>query len=119
MFGWGSAIWSEVTDSATCFASEAARSAADRVTAVVRGFGGKAPGGVRGAKPPENFQDFMIILDRESTCKWHCNKKSNSHSGCKNGKNDCYIIYDIAKTGHISAYFSSKLAVKCGTYKIS
>ena len=26
----------------------------------------------------------MLILDPESTCKWHCNKKSNSHSGCKN-----------------------------------
>ena len=37
-----------------------------------------------GAKPPENFQDFMLILDQESTCKWHCNIKSNSHSGCKN-----------------------------------
>ena len=26
----------------------------------------------------------MIILDPESTCKWHCSKISNSHSGCKN-----------------------------------
>ena len=26
----------------------------------------------------------MLILDPESTCKWHCYKKSNSHSGCKN-----------------------------------
>ena len=25
----------------------------------------------------------MLIVDPESTCKWHCNKKSNSHSGCK------------------------------------
>ena len=24
IFGWGSAIWNEATDSATCFASEAA-----------------------------------------------------------------------------------------------
>ena len=40
--------------------------------------------GVRVAKPPEHFQDFMIILDLKSTCKSHCNKKSNSHSGCKN-----------------------------------
>ena len=40
--------------------------------------------GVRGRSPPENFQDFMLILDPESTCKWHCNKKSNSHSGFKN-----------------------------------
>ena len=39
---------------------------------------------VRGAKPPDNFKDFMIILYPESTCKWHCNKNSNSHSGCKN-----------------------------------
>ena len=26
----------------------------------------------------------MLILDTESTCEWYCNKKSNSHSGCKN-----------------------------------
>ena len=39
---------------------------------------------VRGARPPENVQDFMLILDLESTCKCHCNKKSNSYSGCKN-----------------------------------
>ena len=26
----------------------------------------------------------MLILDSDSTCRWHCNKKSNSHSGCKN-----------------------------------
>ena len=25
----------------------------------------------------------MLIVDPESTCKWHCNKNSNSHSGCK------------------------------------
>ena len=25
----------------------------------------------------------MLIIDSESTCKWHCNKKSNSHSGRK------------------------------------
>ena len=40
--------------------------------------------GVKGAKPPENLWDFMLILDPESTCNWHCNKKSNSPSGCKN-----------------------------------
>ena len=45
---------------------------------------GATPVGGLGAKPPENFQDFMLILDPESTCKWHCNKKSNSNSGCKN-----------------------------------
>ena len=33
---------------------------------------------------PKNVQDFMLILDSESTRKWHCNKKSNNHSGCKN-----------------------------------
>ena len=49
-------------------------------------LGAKPSVGVWGAKPPENFQDFMLILDPESTCKWHCNKKSNSHSGCKNEK---------------------------------
>ena len=27
---------------------------------------------------------FMLILDPESTCKWYCNIKSNSYSGCKN-----------------------------------
>ena len=32
----------------------------------------------------ENFHDFMLILDPESTCKWHCDKKSNSHLECKN-----------------------------------
>ena len=37
-----------------------------------------------GANPPENFQDFVLILDPESTCEWHFNKKSNSHSGCEN-----------------------------------
>ena len=26
----------------------------------------------------------MLILDSDSTCKWHCNKNLNSHSGCKN-----------------------------------
>ena len=26
----------------------------------------------------------MLILDTENTCKWHCNKKSNSYSGCEN-----------------------------------
>ena len=26
----------------------------------------------------------MLILDTESTCKWHCYKKLKSHSGCKN-----------------------------------
>ena len=26
----------------------------------------------------------MFILDPESTYKWHCNKKLNSHSWCKN-----------------------------------
>ena len=64
----------------TCFASEAAQSAADRATAWVRGSPQR---GVRGAKPPENLQGFMLILDPESTCNWHCNKKSNSHSGTR------------------------------------
>ena len=48
IFDRGSTIWSDATDSATCFASWEARIAADRVTAVVRGatpFGGKASGG--------------------------------------------------------------------------
>ena len=36
-------------------------------------LGGKVSGG-----------DFMIILDPEGTCKWHCIKTSNSYSGCKN-----------------------------------
>ena len=36
IFGKGSAIWNEATDSVTCLASEAARSVADRATAVVR-----------------------------------------------------------------------------------
>ena len=26
----------------------------------------------------------MFILNLESTCKLHCNKMSNNHSGCKN-----------------------------------
>ena len=26
----------------------------------------------------------MLILDPESICKWHCYKKSNCHSSCKN-----------------------------------
>ena len=42
--------------------------------APLRGFGGQAHGGGTGAKPPENFQDLMLILDPESTCKWHCKK---------------------------------------------
>ena len=42
------------------------RSAADRVTAGVRG---RNPLGSFGAKPLENFEDFMLILDSESTCK--------------------------------------------------
>ena len=64
--------------------------AANRASAVVRGcdpsggLGAKPPVGVRGRNPLENFQDFMLILDPESNCKWQCNKKSNSHSGCKN-----------------------------------
>ena len=49
------------------------------------GVWGQSPWwGVRGRSPLEIFQDFMIISDPESTCKWHCNKKSNNHSGCKN-----------------------------------
>ena len=58
--GGGDSQISHATDSVTCFASEAARSIADRATAVVRehnprwGFGGVAPGGWLGAKPPEN-----------------------------------------------------------------
>ena len=44
-FWQGSAIWSKATDSVTCFASEAARSAADRTTAVVRGA--KLPSGAK------------------------------------------------------------------------
>ena len=79
--GKGGAIWKEATDSVTCFASEVARTAADRATAVVRGR--NPPRGL-GAKPPENIQDFMLILDPERTCEWHCNKKSNVHSRCKN-----------------------------------
>ena len=39
--------------------------------------------GVVAPLPPENSRDFMLILDSESTCKWHCSKL-NSHSGCKN-----------------------------------
>ena len=46
--------------------------------------GGAASFEGQGAKPPENFQNLMLILDPDSTCKWLCNKKSNSHSGCKN-----------------------------------
>ena len=45
---------------------------------------GATPLGLGGRSPPENFQDFMLILDPESTCNGHCNKKSNSHSGRKN-----------------------------------
>ena len=47
----GGAIWSEETDIVTCFVSEAARSAADLATAVIRGrntlwgFGVKPHGG--------------------------------------------------------------------------
>ena len=93
IFGRGSAIWSEATDSATCLASEVARSAANQATAVVRGrfpllcsgIWREAPGGRIGVQsPPENFQDVMLILDTESTCKRHFNKKSNNHWGCKN-----------------------------------
>ena len=69
IFGRGSATWSEATDSATFFASQAARSAADRATAVVRG-----PFVGLGAKPPAGVEDFMMILNYESTCKWHVNK---------------------------------------------
>ena len=56
IFGKGSAMWSKATDSH------------------------------RAIICAENFQDFMLILDPESTCKWHCNKKPNSqcHSGYKN-----------------------------------
>ena len=48
----GSTIWNEATASVTCFASEAARCAADQPTAAVRGatpFGGEVPSGVRNA----------------------------------------------------------------------
>ena len=47
------------------------------------GSGALPQWGVRGAKPPENFQGLMLILDPESTCNWHCIKKSNSHSGTR------------------------------------
>ena len=63
-----SAIWSEATGtgSATCFASEAARSVADRATVVVRGrnplggSGAKPSVVVRGAKPPGKFSGFYV-----------------------------------------------------------
>ena len=29
-----------------------------------------------------SFGDIILILDSESTCKWHCNEKSNGLSGC-------------------------------------
>ena len=50
----------------------------------IGGLLAKPPLGVRGRSSPDNFQDFMLILDAESICKWHCNKKSNCHSECKN-----------------------------------
>ena len=46
------------------------------------GLGAKPPVGL-GCEVPGKFSGFYVILDPESTCKWHCNKKSNSHSGCK------------------------------------
>ena len=46
-------------------------------------FWGKAPGGGKGTKPTENFQDFMIILDPESTCKWHCNRSQTAIQGVR------------------------------------
>ena len=64
-----------------------ARSAADRATVDVAVRGATPLVGL-GAKPPVGIMGalgvFMLILDPESTCKWLCNKKSNSHPGCKN-----------------------------------
>ena len=62
IFGKGIAIWSEATDSATCFVSEAARSASDGCTAEFMGcnplwgFGAWPPAGGKGAQPTENFK---------------------------------------------------------------
>ena len=74
-FWQGRTIWSEAIDIATCFESEAARSAADRATAGGQGaqlssgvLGAEPTVGVRAENPPENVQDFMLILDPESTC---------------------------------------------------
>ena len=69
-FWWGgSTFWSEATDGVVFSASEAARSAAERATAGVRGhsprwgFGGEAPnGGSRGAKPPGFFLQFYCYF---------------------------------------------------------
>ena len=39
----------------------------------------------------------MLILDPESTSKWHCNKKSNSPSGCKN---ETLVNHNCKKLGN-------------------
>ena len=71
IFGRGSAIyWSEATVSAICCASDAAPSAVDWAKTEIRGA---AP--ILGVRGGEKFQDFMLILDPESTCKCYCNIK--------------------------------------------
>ena len=47
----------------------------------------------------------MFILDTESTCKCHCNKKLNSHSGCQNEQQADFEVQlenIITKTRHYS-----------------
>ena len=66
-----------------------------KIQGVARIFGSGTLSGAKqrsGGCNPENFQDSMLILDPESTCKWHCNKKSNSHSGCKNEQQDEFEV---------------------------
>ena len=96
---WQGERYLERSNSATCFTSWTARSAANQTTAGCSqgaqphsGIWGKLRWEVRGSKPPENFQGVMLILDPESTCKRHFNKTSNSHLGCKNEQQAHYEV---------------------------
>ena len=47
----------------------------------------------------------MLIVDPKSTCKWHCKKKSNSHSGCKNEqqlKGQISVQISISSITHVA-----------------
>ena len=43
--------------------------------------------------------DVMLILNSQSTCKSHCNNKSNSHSGCKN-EQQTLVSHNCKKLGN-------------------
>ena len=57
----------------------------------------------------------MLILDTESTCKWYCNKKSNSHSGCKN-KQQADFEVKLGFSVHFSGFCVNESTCKSNSH---